>query len=102
LNLDFNADWGRITQVLPPGIKKIPPAISDQLLRLKLRGRLGDVQVSKEPVPMLLDPWRRMMSGLSSSEPPPSPPAPAPAPPPMPAPPRAPAWGPWANEVRGN
>jgi len=100
LNLDFNADWGRITQVLPPGIKKIPPAISDQLLRLKLRGKLGDVQVSKEPVPMLLDPWRRMMNGLSSNEPPPSNPPPVPQP--VPVAPRPPAWGPWATETRGN
>jgi hypothetical protein len=99
LNLDFNADWGRITQVLPVGIKKIPPAISDQLLRLKLRGRIGDVQVSKEPVPLLLDPWRRMMNGFGSDE---SPPSPAPPVPPPLAPPRAPAWGPWASGTRGN
>src|SRR5262249_46410679 len=43
INLDFNADWGRITQVLPPGINQIPPAISDQLLKVKMRGSLGDV-----------------------------------------------------------
>ena len=26
LNLDFNADWARMAQMLPPGIQKIPPA----------------------------------------------------------------------------
>src|SRR5262249_19902410 len=35
INLDFNVDWARFNQVLPPGIKSIPPAISDQLLRIK-------------------------------------------------------------------
>jgi hypothetical protein len=63
LNLDFNVDLARISQVLPPGIKKIPPAISDQLLKIKMRGKIGDVHFDKEPVPGLFGPVKRFIGG---------------------------------------
>lgn len=63
LNLDFSVDWARFTQVLPPGIRAIPPAISDQLLRIKMRGQPGDVKFEKDVVPLVTDSMRRMMGG---------------------------------------
>jgi hypothetical protein len=64
INLDFHADWARITQALPPGIKRIPPAVSDQLLTIRMRGKLGDLQCTKEPMPVLFDPLRRMWNEM--------------------------------------
>ena len=51
LNLDFNADWGRLAEVLPAGVNDIPRAVSDQLLKIKMRGRIGDVHFEKELAP---------------------------------------------------
>jgi hypothetical protein len=64
INLDFHADWARIIPALPPGIKRIPPAVTDQLLTIKMRGQLGDIRCTKEPMPVLFDPLRRMWNGM--------------------------------------
>jgi hypothetical protein len=69
INLDFNADWARLPQLLPASFQPIPHAISDQLLRIKMRGDLGNLQCTKEPVPMLLDRWRELIYGRPSEPP---------------------------------
>src|SRR4029077_9655653 len=56
LNLEFYAIWGRIVQWLPPVINKIPPAISSKLLKIKMRGEIGNTACTTEPVPVLVDP----------------------------------------------
>ncbi len=56
LNLDFNADWGRLSQVLPEPVNDIPRVFSDQLLKIKMRGRLGDVHLEKEVAPGVVEP----------------------------------------------
>jgi hypothetical protein len=63
INMDFNVDWARLPQLLPTGMRQIPRAISDQLLKIKMRGDLGDLHCTKEPVPALLDPFWRMLNG---------------------------------------
>lgn len=63
INLDFNVDWARLPQLFPAGMKQIPHAISDQLLRIQMRGDLGDLRCTKEPVPVLLDRWRELIYG---------------------------------------
>jgi AsmA-like C-terminal region len=68
INLDFNVDWARVPQMLPGDMKKIPHAISDQLLRIKMRGRIGDITCTKEPVPMLLDPFRKLLNGFRGAD----------------------------------
>jgi hypothetical protein len=60
LNLDFSADWGRFG-MLPHSITLIPQAISDQLLRIKMRGKLGDVRFEKELVPGVVEPVKKML-----------------------------------------
>ncbi|HJT78178.1 MAG TPA: hypothetical protein VJ739_13325, partial [Gemmataceae bacterium] len=60
INLDFNADWARVPQMLPASMRGVPRAISDGLLRIHVSGQLGDVHFAKEPVPALLAPFRRL------------------------------------------
>jgi hypothetical protein len=56
--------WGRTLPLLPPLIDKIPPAVSKQLMKIRVQGSLGDVQVKREPVPLLVEPlkelWRKV------------------------------------------
>ncbi|HZT82117.1 MAG TPA: hypothetical protein VFA26_17955, partial [Gemmataceae bacterium] len=61
LNLDFSADWARLTQLLPPGIRQVPPAISDQLLRIKVRGKAAEPRFEKDLVPLVTDPVKRLL-----------------------------------------
>jgi hypothetical protein len=55
IELDFYAVWGRIMQMLPPALRPFPSAVSQQLLRLKMRGKIDKVEITKEPVPILVD-----------------------------------------------
>lgn len=64
INLDFYAVWARVMQMLPPIIKEIPRAISKELLRIKMRGRIGDVHCTKEPVPSLVDPLKDFLEAV--------------------------------------
>jgi hypothetical protein len=66
LNLDFNADWGRLGQVLPAAVGEIPRAISDQLLRIKVRGKVGEPRYDKELVPGVVEPLRRAFGPTGS------------------------------------
>jgi AsmA-like C-terminal region len=62
VNLDFNADWGAL-QMFPSVVSVIPQTISDQLLKIKVRGKIGDVHFEKELVPGLVDPIKRAFGG---------------------------------------
>jgi hypothetical protein len=59
LNLDFNADWGRMPQLLPPGISDLSQAVSDQLFKIKLRGKISSPRFEKELIPGVVDPIKR-------------------------------------------
>ncbi len=61
LNLDFNADWGRVQQVLPPGISDLAQAASDQMLRIKMRGKVGTVHFEKELLTGVIDALKKAM-----------------------------------------
>ena len=68
VELDFTATPGRFTQILPTGIDAIPPLLSGQLLRIKMRGKFGGggkVKLDKEIMPGVLDPIRRVFEGGS-------------------------------------
>ena len=62
-NLDFNADWARFGQVLPTGVSALPRALSDQLLKIKLRGSLSAPRLEKEIVPGVIEPVKRVFAG---------------------------------------
>jgi hypothetical protein len=64
VNLDFHADPGRVNQMLPGGINVIPKTISNQLLKVKVRGRLGGggkLRYESELVPGVLDPLKKVL-----------------------------------------
>ena len=63
LNLDFNADWGRLGQVLGAGLNEFPRAISDQLLEVRVRGRLGEPRYQPVPIPGVVGSFNRMFRG---------------------------------------
>ncbi len=58
LNLDFNADPGML-QV--PVISDIQHVVSDQLLKIKVRGSLTQPRFEKELIPGVVDPVRRLL-----------------------------------------
>ena len=65
LNLDFSADWGRMPQMLPPGISDLSQAISDQLFKIKLRGKINSPRFEKELIPGVVDPLKKALRGGS-------------------------------------
>jgi len=62
LQLDFYALWGRIKQVLPPLFRDIPPAVGQQLLKIKMRGSVHDVKITKELMPPVVEPLEKVSS----------------------------------------
>jgi hypothetical protein len=63
LNLDFSADWGRMPQMLPPGISDLSQALSDQLFKIKLRGKISSPRFEKELIPGVVDPIKKAFGG---------------------------------------
>jgi hypothetical protein len=61
VQLDFYAVWGRIMQMLPSMLRPLPPALAQQLLKIKVRGKLDNVVCTKEPVPGLVEPLERLL-----------------------------------------
>ncbi len=66
LNLDLYADWGRLAQLLPQGINELSRGISNQLLRIKVRGSVGKVRFDQELVPIVIDPLKKVWNGMQS------------------------------------
>jgi AsmA-like C-terminal region len=64
INLDFNVDLGWM-RVFPAAVTFIPHAISDQLFKIKMRGRVGDVHFEKVPLPNVVEPIKKVF-GKSS------------------------------------
>lgn len=59
VRLDFIPVWGRIEQVLPPIWQPLPSTIGKNLLKIEVRGKLGnskDLRFHKKPIPGVLDP----------------------------------------------
>jgi hypothetical protein len=66
VQLDFYAVWGRIMQVLPTMLRPLPPAVAQQLLKIKMRGKVENVICTKEPVPGLVEPLERLLKRKES------------------------------------
>ena len=64
LNIDLNADWGRLAPLLPSPISDLSRGISNQLLKIKVRGKVGEVRFEKELVPVVTEPAKRILNGL--------------------------------------
>src|SRR5206468_2029289 len=65
VKLDLNADWGRLSQLLPSGINDLSRELSNQLLRVKVRGRVGALKFEQELVPLVTDPLKKLWRGLT-------------------------------------
>jgi hypothetical protein len=64
LELDFSATPGRPLGVLPNPVDVLPQMISQQLLKIKMRGQLGQggqVRFDKELMPGVVEPLKRLM-----------------------------------------
>ncbi|MFL5329125.1 MAG: AsmA-like C-terminal region-containing protein [Gemmataceae bacterium] len=61
VDLDFYAVWARIAQVLPVGLREVPPWMSQQLLKIKMHGSLAKPTFAAEPVPFVVDPVRHLL-----------------------------------------
>jgi hypothetical protein len=61
LNLDFNADWGRMNQLFPEPVTAFSQGVSDQLLKIKMRGRIGDVKLERVIVPGIVEPAKKVL-----------------------------------------
>jgi hypothetical protein len=61
LNLDFSVDWGRIPDLMPPPLVALPQMLSDQILKIKLRGKIGDVRFEKELMPGVVEPIKKVL-----------------------------------------
>jgi hypothetical protein len=68
--MNFYAVWGHVAQMLPPGLREVPPWLSKNLLLVKARGRIGgDLDIRAEPVPMIVDPLRRLTDRIRGQTP---------------------------------
>jgi hypothetical protein len=64
IDLDFYTVFGRFLQVLPPVLSKIPPTMSQLFFKIKMTGKMGDVKIVKEPVPVLVEPLKELLERL--------------------------------------
>ena len=69
--MDFYAVWGHLAQILPPGLREVPPWLSKNLLLLHAKGKLGGtVEVRPEIVPVVVDPVRKLVDYARGRTPP--------------------------------
>jgi hypothetical protein len=68
VDIDFYAVWARIAQVLPVGLRDVPPWLSQNLLKIKMRGSLGEPSFAAEPVPFLVEPVKQLLDRMSNRE----------------------------------
>jgi hypothetical protein len=66
LKLVMNADWGRLSQLLPPGLNDLSRELSNQLLRVNVHGKVGDLKFEKELVPVVTEPLKKLWKSLTT------------------------------------
>jgi hypothetical protein len=68
IDMELHMDWARLDQMLTPGVKRVPQALSNQLLTIRARGQLGDIHFTQEAMPMLLKAWKDMTHSETTSK----------------------------------
>lgn len=70
LQLDFYAVWGHIVQLLPAGLREIPPWLSKNLLQITARGKLGGkIDYAMQPVPSIVEPMKNLLDRMQKRDP---------------------------------
>ncbi len=64
VDLEFYPGLARVEQLLPPAVRSVSPAVSKNLLKIEVKGKLGsdpkELRFIKRPVPIILDPFLQM------------------------------------------
>src|SRR5207248_10340716 len=72
VKLDLYAAWGPIGQMLPPGLRELPPWLSKYLFKIRATGRLGrdgeGLTFMPEPMPALVDPVRQLVDKVRARQ----------------------------------
>ncbi len=72
LNLEmYGVPYGRTLPLLPPIIDRIPPTLSKQLMKIRIKGQVSKVEILTEPLPVVVDPvvdMLRMMTDRSNGK----------------------------------
>ena len=87
---------GKTLPLFPPVINQIPPALSQLLMKIHVRGSLDDVQTKTQPVPIVTEPLKDLGHTLAGRRADPAPP-----PPPAAASQNPPAFAPFAPRGPG-
>jgi hypothetical protein len=68
-DMELYAVWGRIVQLSPAFIKDLWPALSETLLKIKMKGTIGEKpQFERGWVPVLTEPLRKMHERLGGTQ----------------------------------
>lgn len=69
VKLDFYPSWARMEQILPPAFKSVSPAVSKNLLKIEVRGKISDqpkdLIFHKRPVPLIVDPIMQIQERIT-------------------------------------
>ena len=70
LAMQFYAVWGHITQMLPPGLREVPPWLSKNLMLVKAQGKLGgSLTFQWDVVPLMSDTIRQFVDRVRGRNP---------------------------------
>jgi hypothetical protein len=72
--LDFYPSWGPLEQLLPTTLRNLSPAVSKNMLKIEIRGRVGgrpeELHFTKKPLPVVVDPLLYLRDRLLRGPPP--------------------------------
>lgn len=73
IEIDCYPSWARVEQILPATLRSMSPAISKNLLKIELRGKISDrsedLKMYKRPIPVLVDPLRELQNRFAIKRP---------------------------------
>jgi hypothetical protein len=66
IDMQMYAVWARIVQLSPGLLKDLWPTLSKQLLKITMKGRIGEpLRFEKEPVPILVEPLKELLHKMA-------------------------------------
>jgi hypothetical protein len=68
-SMELYALWGRIVQLSPPFIKDVWPSVSKQLLKIKMKGKIGETpRFERDLVPGLSEPLEKVLERIGGKQ----------------------------------